>query len=207
MIENLAQIVTATTILITAMSAMIVAYYRGIKDVKKEKRGLPVKIQKQSNVDVLVTEELEKLKDLTNSDVIHVFDFHNGGHYANGRSSVKLSCTYEVVRISRRPKQMELQNIPISVLSTYINMLLEKTKIDAPFLNEFKFSAPSLYELRLTYGVKSFYDIVLQNEQNEPIGVLSIIYVTSPYMMDRKECISAMYRAKYAIEDLLKTSS
>ena len=70
------------------------------------------KVPKQSQVDIKVLNRMEEVKELMDADRVHVYEFHNGEHYANGRSALKVSCTYEVCRIGVHSIQRESMSIP-----------------------------------------------------------------------------------------------
>ena len=81
-----------------------------IKSKKEIEETLPQKIKKQCNIDMCIINRLESIKDFLKSDRLQIYDFHNGIHYANGRSALKTSCSYEVVRAGIKGHQKELQS-------------------------------------------------------------------------------------------------
>lgn len=93
--ENITNLITNLVALLTAIAALIVAFYKAKEDVKT---AIPKKIKGQVLIDSEITNEIENLKEYLIADRVQIYDFHNGGHYANGRSALKTSCSYEVVR-------------------------------------------------------------------------------------------------------------
>ena len=54
------------------------------------------KVPKHSQIDLNILKRMEEVKELLKVDRVHVYEFHNGGHYVNGYSALKVSYTYEV---------------------------------------------------------------------------------------------------------------
>ena len=96
-----------------------------------------------------------------------------GGHYANGRSALKTSCSYEVVRTGIKGHQKELQAVPLSCIPHFVEKLLDNSVLKVNDLEELKDSMPATYELKKSQNVASFYDVILNNKNNEPIRFLS----------------------------------
>lgn len=153
--------------------------------------------------DNLIVEKMDALKERLNADRVQVYDFHNGGHYANGRSALKTSCSYEVVRTSIASKQGQLQAIPLSVLSKFITQLLNDSFIEVKNLETIKETMPSTYQLKKNQGINSFYDIVLNNKDDEPIGFLAVQFVKNKYSIDEKSK-QEILRLKFFIEEQLE---
>ena len=89
-----------------SIGSMIAAVVIGLITFKKKmddyfdhkKTNVPGKIIKQSDVDNKILTKMEHIKEALGADRILVFDFHNGEHFANGRSALRMSASYEVVR-------------------------------------------------------------------------------------------------------------
>ena len=146
---------------------------------------------------------MDGLKEYLNADRVQVYDFHNGGHYANGRSALKTSCSYEVIRNSIAPKQNQLQSIPLSCLSKFISQLLNDGYFEVKELDSIKEIMPSTYQLKKSQNINSFYDIVLNNKSNEPIGFLAVQFVKNKYSID-EHGKQEILRLKFFIEEQLE---
>ena len=96
-----------------------------------------------------------------------------GGHYANGRSALKTSCSYEVVRSGIRGHQKELQAVPLSCIPHFVEKLLNNNILRVNDLEELKDNMPATYELKKSQDIQSFYDVILNNKAGEPIRLLS----------------------------------
>jgi len=121
--NNILAAISLLTNIILAIGALFVA----IRSTKKEiEDTLPRKIPKQTSIDMEITNKMEELKEFIQADRVQIYDFHNGGHYANGRSALKTSCSFEVVRAGIKGHQKELQAVPLSCIPQFIQELLKK---------------------------------------------------------------------------------
>ena len=189
--------------MITAIGAVLIAVIKVYKNTQKEIDTIPRKVKKQALYDNIIIEKMEALKEYLNADRVQVYDFHNGGHYANGRSALKTSCTYEVVRSGITPKQNLLQAIPLSFLPKFISQLLNDDSMEIKQLDQIKEAMPSTYQLKKSQNINSFYDIVLNNKEGEPIGFLAIQFVKNKYSIDEKGKQEVL-RLKFFIEEQLE---
>lgn len=198
-IENIETFLLGLAAIIAAIGVLI----KAIKSTKKEIDSLPKRIKKQVNIDDFIISKMEEVKEQLNADRVQVYDFHNGGHYANGRSALKTSCSYEVVRSGISRKQSFLQSIPLSCLSRFVSKLMNDGSIEVKNLEDMKEAMPSTYQLKKSQNINSFYDIVLNNKAGEPIGFLAIQFVKNKYSINEKGK-EEILRLKFFIEEQLE---
>lgn len=199
--ENITTILVSITAFITAVSGLLIS----IKKAKKEvEETIPKKVKNQSNINMDIINRMEFLKEYLKADRIQIYDFHNGGHYANGRSALKTTCTFEVVRAGVKKCQMELQSIPLSCIPHFIDELLNKNSLDVGNLEQIKDSMPSTYSLKKCQSIKSFYDVVITNKAKEPIGFLGIQYVTNTHKPYNENERNEILKLKFFIEENLE---
>lgn len=202
--ETISTFLTGIALIITAVGAVILATLKTYKATKKELDTIPHKIKKQTSIDILITDKMEEIKDILNADRVQLYDFHNGGHYANGRSALKTTCTYEVCRSGIKPAQPQLQAIPLSCIAKFINELLNNGEMEIRNLEEIKNIMPATYQLKKSMQVKSFFDIVLNNKYGEPIGFLAIQYVENSYAIKKVTDKQEILRLKFFVEEQLE---
>lgn len=202
--ENLITFFTSLALLITAIAGVIVATIKAYKSTKKEVDTLPRKIKRQITLDTVITDKLDVVKEMLNADRVQIYDFHNGGRYANGRSALKTTCTFEVCRAGIKPAQPQLQSVPLSCIAKFINVLLNEGKMEVEDLEKIKDSMPATYNLKKVTSVKSFYDIVINNSYGEPVGFLAIQYVKNPYSIKTEEDKQKVLKLKFFIEEQLE---
>ena len=199
--ESITTVIISLTALITALCGLIVA----IKKTKKElENALPQKIKKQCSIDSEIICRMESIKELLNADRVQIYDFHNGGHYANGRSALKVSCSYEVCRTGIKACQMYLQSIPLSCIPQIIKTLLNKNELNIDDLEDIKNDMPATYALKKDQNVASFFDVILNNKNNEPIGFLAIQYCDKNKVSFTTSEKTEILRLKFFIEDNLE---
>lgn len=159
------------------------------------------KVRGQTNSDIEIIKKMEQVKELLNADRVQVYEFHNGEHYANGRSALKVSCTYEVYRAGVKPIQRELLSIPISCIPHFVSNLLDKGMVDVNDLEEIRETMPSTYSLKSSHSVQAYTDLVIRNEKNEPVGFIGVQWCNKE---KKVHCDMELYRlAAYLEEKLL----
>ena len=189
------------TAIISALGTLVVTAYKTKKQIDET---IPRKVKKQSGIDMEIVDKMEDLKELLGADRVQIYDFSNGGHWANGRSALKTSCTYEVVRAGVYGCQGKLQMVPISCIPRFIHTLLDKGTLEVTNLEDIREPMPSTYNIKHSQGVKSFYDIVLNNKEGEPIGFLGIQYVHKCHKSYNNNDREEVLRLKFFIEEKLE---
>jgi len=199
--NNILAAISLLTNIILAIGALFVA----IRSTKKEiEDTLPRKIPKQTSIDMEITNKMEELKEFIQADRVQIYDFHNGGHYANGRSALKTSCSFEVVRAGIKGHQKELQAVPLSCIPQFIQELLKKGELKVSNLEDIRTTMPSTYQLKKEQEVASFYDIILNNKEGEPIGFLAFQYSKTNSVDYTQEEINQILKLKFYIEENLE---
>lgn len=199
--ENITSMIIGLTALLTAIAGLIVALNKAKKTIEET---IPQKIKKQCDIDYLIINKMEEAKEFLRADRVQVYDFHNGGHFANGRSALKTSCTYEVCRTGIKSYQMYLQSIPLNCIPQFIKTLLNKNRMIINDLEEIKDIMPATYSLKKSQNVKSYFDIILNNEFNEPIGFLAIQYESINKVNFSEKEINEILKLKFFIEENLE---
>lgn len=168
-----------------------------LSGVKKD-LSVSYKIPKQAKYDIDIVRKMEQVKEIFNADRVQVYEFHNGEHYANGRSALKVSCTYEVYRVNIEPVQTKMTSIPISCIPHFITQLLDEEFIKVPNVENIKDKMPSTYSLQKSIGVSAYQNLIIKNDNNEPVGFVSIQWCNGNKMnSDDKE----LYRLAAYVEE------
>jgi hypothetical protein len=148
--------------------------------------NIPGKIRKQSNMDLDILQKLEEVKEILNADRIQIFEFHNGGHYANGRSALKTTCTYETCRYGIRSYQSQLSCIPLSCITKFISTLLDNGKVSILDLKDIENTMPATYALKKSMQINSCFDMIIKNTQGNPVGFVAIQFCTNKYNINEE---------------------
>lgn len=186
------------------LAGVIIAYIVCKKKINEYFKGIEknlnvgYKVPKQVKKDVEIIRRMEQLKEILNADRVQVYEFHNGEHYANGRSALKFSCTYEVYRVGVQSTQSKMNSIPISCVPQFITQLLEEELIRIPNIESIKDKMPSAYELMTNIGVTSYQMVVIKNINNDPVGFVCVQWCGGHKMTtDEKE----VYRLAAFVEE------
>lgn len=199
--ENITTTIISLTAFVTALGTLIVTIMKAKKEIENT---LPKKIQKQCSINIEITNRLEKVKEYLMADRVQIYDFHNGGHYANGRSALKTSCSYEVARAGVKGHQKELQSVPLTCIPKFVRTLLDQNELKINDLEEIKNTMPATYQLKKEQDIQSFYDIILQNKNKEPIGFLAIQYSKTNSVDFNQEEMNEILKVKFFIEENLE---
>ena len=199
--EGITSLIISLTALVTAIGGLILAFLKTKKEIEN---SIPKKIKNQINIDNEIIKRMEELKEYLNADRVQVYDFHNGGHYANGRSALKTSCTFEVCRTGCRSYQMYLQAIPLSCIPQFVETLLNQEELKVNDLEDIKENMTSTYHLKKDQGVRSFYDIIIHNRNKEPIGFLAIQYLTENKVNFSHDEQNEILKLEFFIEENLE---
>ena len=192
--ENITTMIISLTAFVTALGTLIVTIMKAKKEIEDT---IPNKIKKAVGINIEITNRLEKVKEYLMADRVQIYDFHNGGHYANGRSALKTSCSYEVVRVGVKGHQKELQSVPLTCIPKFVRTLLNNNELKVNDLEQIKIDMPATYQLKKEQDIHSFYDIILQNKNKEPIGFLAIQY-------SKTNCVNEILKVKFFIEENLE---
>lgn len=192
--------------LVTSIGALIVALSGFIKNLTDAKQNLiPKRVKKQSDINMNIYNLLEEMKEVFKADRVQIYDFHNGGHYANGRSALKCSCTFETVRKTVTTYFDRLQGIHLQMIPHFIHELLNKETIVVPDIEELKNRMPATYNFKRNQEVGSFYDIVLKNKKGESIGFIGIQYLEkNAIYVDENELMKYKYLIEENLEKMIK---
>ena len=194
--ENITTTIISLTAFITAIATLIVNIMKAKKEIENT---LPKKIQKQCSINIEITNRLEKVKEYLIADRVQIYDFHNGGHYANGRSALKTSCSYEVVRVGVKGHQNQLQAVPLTCIPKFVRTLLNNNELKVNDLEEIKSIMPATYQIKKEQDIQSFYDIILENKNKEPIGFLAIQYSKTNCVNFNQEEMNEILKLKFFI--------
>lgn len=188
--ENMALIGTVIGSVVGSLIVCVTSFQKALgKYMSNSKDDVSKKVKKQSEIDTTIYNKMESLKEILNADRIQIYEFHNGIHYANGRSALRTTCTYEVCRAGIKGNQTELQAVPLSCIPNFTKTLLDNEKLEITNLEEIKETMPSTYQLKKSQDIKSFFDIIIKNKNDEPIGFLAIQFCENKHNIKEDEIL------------------
>lgn len=174
-VENLMLI---GTVIGTIIASAFTSYKTVVNKINEEQRTrkdeVPKTVKKQSKLNCEILQEAEKVKELLDADRVQVYEFHNGAHYANGRSALKTTCTFETCRYGVQSCRDILSDVPLSVIPVFIKTLLDDEELYVKNLEDIKDTMIGTYNIKSSMNIKGFYDVVIHNEDREPIGFVAV---------------------------------
>lgn len=202
------EVIKDVAISIGSVSAAIVIGFLTFKKkmdeyLNNKKENVPGKIIKQSDVDNKIIIRLEHTKEILGADRILVFDFHNGEHFANGRSALRMSATYEVTRYGIERKQGALQKLPLSILPNLIKELLNKGHFTVDNFDKFKDMQPE-YSICGSLQMKSLHNYIIKNKEGAPVGFVSIQFKEVKENINKEVVNKLIWYIEEQIENLVE---
>lgn len=97
-----------------------------------------------------------------------------------------------------------MQAVPLTCIPRFVETLLNQNELKINDLEEIRNSMPATYELKKDQNIASFYDIILNNKQKEPIGFLAIQYSKTKCVNFNQEEMNEILKLKFFIEENLE---
>ena len=141
------------------------------KIIKRFNKKDPLK--EAIEINNLIINKLEDVKNSYKADRIWLCQFHNGGvFYPTGKSIQKFSMIYEVLNSNVSSQQNQLQNIPTGLFSKPINILEGGNVVK--ILNYKDYDTYGLSSLAESTGTKSTYLFPLITIHDKLIGFVGM---------------------------------
>lgn len=131
-------------------------------------------VKEQTNIDLQIIDRLDYYKELLHADRIFLFEFHNGQHYSNFRTALKMSPSYEVFRAGLESKREVCSNLPISIMPKLIYEITHAGVSECKNIEGIKEEKGNTYEFKKSIGVTSYYDIAIHDDKKNVIGFVAV---------------------------------
>jgi hypothetical protein len=138
------------------------------------KINVPQTVIKQNAIDMEMIKKMDFVKELVAADRILLFEFHNGQHYSNYRSALKMSASYEVYRAGLESSREKCSNLPISIMPKFISTLTQEGKVVCRDIETIKNDMGNSYAFKKSIGIKSFYDVAIRDINGNIIGFVAV---------------------------------
>ncbi len=166
---------TAQAIGITVAELLLAIYFcKQYINSMIGKINVPQTVVKQNVIDMEMTKKMDYVKELVGADRILVFEFHNGQHYSNYRSALKMSASYETYRAGLESSREKCAGVPISFMPAFISKLTQEGKIVCPDIEEIKDTMGNTYAFKKYLGLGSFYDVAIRDAHGNIIGFVAV---------------------------------
>lgn len=158
------------------IAEVILAVYFCKQYLDKATKGIDISsgIKKQNEVDLKIIERMDYFKELLSADRILLFEFHNGQHYSNYRSALKMSASYEVFRAGLESSRDKCTGLPIAIMPKFIASITQEGRAFCHDIEEIRYDMGNSYEFKKAIGIKSFYDIAIKDTNHNIIGFVAI---------------------------------
>lgn len=144
--------------------------------IDKLDKKIPIgeSVVKQNKEDNHIFATMEYYKELLKADRIMLFEFHNGQHYSNYRSALKLSVSYECYRAGLESQRSICTNLPISIMPQFIHAITTQESVDFKNIEDLKETMPNTYAFKKELGIKAFYDVPIKDITGNVIGFVAV---------------------------------
>ena len=141
---------------------------------KEHKTNISDEVTKQNPIDLDIIEKMDYYKELLKADRILLFEFHNGQHYSNYRSALKMSASYEVYRAGLESSRERCSNLPIAIMPKFIAKITHDGFAWCKDIEEIRYDMGNSYEFKKSIGIKAFYDVAIRDADNNVIGFVAV---------------------------------
>lgn len=144
--------------------------------IDKLEKKMPIgeSVKKQNVEDAHILETMEYYKELLGADRIMLFEFHNGQHYSNYRSALKLSVSYECYRAGLTSQRNICSNLPISIMPKFIYAITTQDQVSYKNIEDMREEMPNAYAFKKDLGIKAFYDVPIKDKDENIIGFVAV---------------------------------
>ncbi len=141
---------------------------------KEHKPNISDEVTKQNPIDLDIIEKMDYYKELLKADRILLFEFHNGQHYSNYRSALKMSASYEVYRAGLESSREKCSNLPIAIMPRFIAAITREGFTWCKDIEEIKYDMGNSYEFKKSIGIKAFYDVAIKDDCGNVVGFVAV---------------------------------
>jgi hypothetical protein len=171
------------------MAELFIGVYFCRQYIEKLNQKLPIgkAVVEQNGINLDIYQHLNYYKELLKADRILLFEFHNGQHYSNYRSALKMSASYEVYRAGLNSIMNQCTNLPIAVMPKLIQDITTKDYTYCSDIEKIKGDMGNSYEFKKSIGIKSFFDVAIRDKDNNVIGFVAVQWnEVMPENVDKK---------------------
>ena len=190
------------------MAELFIGVYFCRQYIEKLNKKLPIgkAVVEQNGINLDIYQHLNYYKELLKADRILLFEFHNGQHYSNYRSALKMSASYEVYRAGLNSIMNQCTNLPIAVIPKLIQDITTKDYTYCSDIEKIKGDMGNSYEFKKSIGVHSFYDVPLHDAQGTIIGFVAIHWNNPipPHVNLERDYKDEIFHMAWKLEEMIK---
>ncbi len=166
---------TAKYIGVTIAEIFLAVYFcRQYIDTVTKKIPIGKTVVEQNDTNLDIYKHMNYYKELLKADRILLFEFHNGQHYSNYRSALKMSASYEVYRAGLDSVMVQCTNIPIAIMPKLIRDITTKEYTYCPDIEMIKGDMGNSYNFKKSIGTQAYFDLPLHDKDGIIIGFVAV---------------------------------
>lgn len=160
----------------TAIAEFILMIYfcKQYIDKNSDRINIGEGVKEQSAISKEIIDTMDYYKEMLNADRILLFEFHNGQHYSNYRSALKMSVSHEVYKASLTSVRDKCSGLPIAVMPHFVTAITTEGCASCKDLEDIKGKMGSSYEFKKSLGIQSFYDVAIRDIEGNIIGFVAV---------------------------------
>lgn len=160
----------------TAIAEFILMIYfcKQYIDKNSDRINIGEGVKEQSAISKEIIDTMDYYKEMLNADRILLFEFHNGQHYSNYRSALKMSVSHEVYKASLTSVRDKCSGLPIAVMPHFVAAITSEGCASCKDLEDIKGKMGSSYEFKKSLGIQSFYDVAIRDIEGNIIGFVAV---------------------------------
>ena len=164
----------------TALAEFVLMIYfcKQYIDKNSDRINIGKGVKEQSEISKEIIDTMDYYKELLHADRILLFEFHNGQHYSNYRSALKMSVSHEVYKASLSSVREKCSGLPIAVMPHFVAAITNDGQTFCRDLEDIKGKMGSSYEFKKSLGIKSFYDVAIRDAEGNTIGFVAVQWNT-----------------------------
>lgn len=190
----------------TFLAQFILALYFCKQYIDKQNVKMPIgtKVKDQNKEDLTIMKTMEYYKEVLKADRILIFEFHNGNHYSNYRSALKVSASYEVYRASLESTRERCKDLPIAFMPHLISAITEKGYFYCKDIENIKEIMPTSYGFKKSLGLEAFCDLVIKDEKNNIVGFVAVQWNHPIDWVDEENLKKLTWKLEESIQTLTR---
>lgn len=202
------KIVEFAQIIGNIVAAIVLSVYFAVQYVKKINAKVKIgkTVVEQTDINLEIYQCMNYYKELLKADRILLFEFHNGHHYSNYRSAIKMSASYEVYRAGLETVLPQCTDLPIAIMPRLIKSITTQDYVYCPDIERIKGDMGSCYEFKKSINVRSYFDIALKDKDGFIIGFVAIHWNNPipPHVHLEEDYKDELFHLAWKLEELVK---
>lgn len=190
------------------LAELIIGVYFCKQYIEKLNKKIPIgkAVVEQNGVNMDIYNHMNYYKELLKADRILLFEFHNGQHYSNYRSALKMSASYEVYRAGLNSIIGQCTNLPIAIMPKLIADITTKEYAYCPDIELIKGEMGNSYEFKKSIGTQAYFDLPLHDKDGVIIGFVAVEWANAipEHVRLEENYKDELFHMAWKLEEMIK---